>query len=82
MLHVAYLRAHLGATGLLAVRLLIPQVAQAVMRDVPQLRTLGCTPEQILQELKGGIEIPAEIDWLEPDGVQEPQIAVAQLVGS
>jgi hypothetical protein len=77
VLHVAYLRAHLGAAGLAAVKLLIPQVARAVLRDVPQLRTLGCTAQRILEELRGGIEIPAEIDWLVPDNAPELQFAVA-----
>lgn len=82
VLHVAYLRAHLGGAALAAVRLMIPQVARAVLRDVPQLRSLGCTAARILAELRNGIEIPAEIDWLEPDAVHAPAEGVAQLVGA
>ena len=82
VLHVAYLRAHLGAAGLAAVRWMIPEVARAVLRDVPQLRSLGCTTQRILAELEEGIEIPAEIDWLAPDATRSPAPAVAQLSGS
>jgi hypothetical protein len=82
VLHVAYLRAHLGPAGLAAVRLTIPEVARAVLRDVPQLRSLGCTRQSILDDLKGGIEIPAEIDWLAPDAMGIPHFAVAQPAGS
>lgn len=82
VLHVAYLRALLGAPGMTAVRLLLPQVARAVLRDVPQLINLGCTPERVLAELENGIEIPVEIDWLEPDAVQGSAEGVAQLAGA
>jgi hypothetical protein len=67
VLHVAYLRAHLGAPGLAAVRALVPLVARAVLRDVPQLRKLGCTPHQILCGLQRGVAIPDEIEWLPAD---------------
>jgi len=67
VLHVAFARAHLGRVGLALVRASVPLVAQATLRDVPQLRRLGCTPERILGDLASGIEIPGEIDWLLPD---------------
>lgn len=67
VLHVAFLRAHLHRSGLAAARCLVPLVAGATLRDVPQLGALGITPRQILAALRGGIEIPEEIDWLDAD---------------
>lgn len=67
VLHVAYLRALLGPVGLLAVRAALPVVAWAVLRDVPQLRKLGCSTRQIVDAALAGISIPDEIEWLPPD---------------
>jgi hypothetical protein len=64
VLHVAFLRAHLHRTGLAAARAMVPLIAGATLRDVPQLGALGITPSQILDALRGGIAIPEEIDWL------------------
>ena len=64
VLHVAYLRAQIGRVGIQVARALVPIVAWAVFRDVPQLGKLGCTPGQILDGLRGGIGIPREITWM------------------
>lgn len=72
VLHVAFVRAHLGAVGLAVARAAVPLVARATLRDVPQLRTLGCTSERILSDLSQGIEIPPEIDWLPAEGAPSP----------
>jgi hypothetical protein len=49
------------------VRALVPLVARATLRDLPQLRALGCTAQRILATLAQGVEIPPELDWLAPD---------------
>lgn len=83
VLHVAFLRAQLHAPGLAVARALVPVIARETLRDVPQLGTLGVTPHEILESLKGGIEIPEELGWLEADGPSESSIAapVAGVVG-
>jgi hypothetical protein len=72
VLHVAFLRASLGRAQLLAARAFLPVVAGAVLRDVPQLASLGCTTRGILERLRSGIEIPEEIDWLDADPTPLP----------
>jgi len=72
VLHVAFLRAALSPTGLRLSRLLLPIVAFGVFQQVPDLRRLGCTPSEVLAELRRGIPIPAEIGWLDSDVPAEP----------
>ena len=72
VLHVAFLRAHLHRAGLAAARALVPLIAGATLRDVPQLGALGITPSQILDALRDGIEIPEEIDWLAAEPSPDP----------
>jgi len=71
VLHVAYLRALLGRRGLLLVRVALPLVARSVLREVPQLRNLGCNARRIVESAVGGIDIPDEIDWMHGDGEGE-----------
>jgi hypothetical protein len=66
-LHVAYLRARLGPAAVRAARWLLPIVAASVTRGVPQLAALGCSPRELLADLRTGLEIPAGVDWMEPD---------------
>jgi hypothetical protein len=66
-LHVAYLRARLGPVAVRAARWLLPLVAASVTRGVPQLTALGCSPRELLADLRAGLEIPAGVDWIEPD---------------
>jgi len=79
VLHVAFLRAQLRAPGLAVARAMVPVIARETLRDVPQLGALGITPHDIIESLKGGIEIPEEIGWLEADQT-EPRIT-APLAG-
>jgi hypothetical protein len=72
VLHVAYLRALLGRIGLLFVRAMLPVVAWSVLREVPQLRNLGCRPRRIVESALAGIDIPDEIDWMQGDGQHDP----------
>ncbi len=65
--HIAYLRAKVGPWGVRIARLLLPVIAWAVMRDVPQLHRLGWTRQSVLARLRAGIEIPKGIDWMAPD---------------
>ena len=66
-LHVAYLRARLGPVSVRVARWLLPIVAASVTRGVPQLAALGCTPRELLEDLRAGLEIPPGVDWLEQD---------------
>jgi hypothetical protein len=72
VLHVAFLRAHLGRPALAVARALVPLIAGATLRDVPQLKALRIGPRQILESLQAGIEIPEEIGWLAPDPFPGP----------
>ncbi len=67
VLHVAFLRAALGSLGLRLARALLPLVTFGVFQQVPDLRALGCTPSALLADLRGGIPIPRELEWLRPD---------------
>jgi hypothetical protein len=67
VLHVAFLRASLGRAGLAASRALLPVIAFGVFQQVPDLRALGCTPSEILAELRHGIPVPRELAWLRAD---------------
>lgn len=67
VLHVAFLRASLGTAGLAASRALLPLITFGVFQQVPDLRALGCTPSEILAELRHGIPIPGELGWLRAD---------------
>jgi hypothetical protein len=42
-------------------------VAASVTRGVPQLTALGCSPSELLADLRAGLEIPAGVDWIAPD---------------
>jgi len=67
VLHIAFLRAHLGPLGIAIARLLLPITAFGVLREVPTLRHLGCTPGGLLRDLALGVEIPSELEWLMHD---------------
>ncbi|HEU4427708.1 MAG TPA: hypothetical protein VFT98_03055 [Myxococcota bacterium] len=67
VLHIAFLRAHLGPLGIGVARLLLPITAFGVLREVPTLRHLGCTPGGLLRDLARGVEIPSELGWLTHD---------------
>jgi hypothetical protein len=64
ILHVAWLRAHLGRWAIRAARWIAPLVAGGVMREVPQVYTLGCSRREFLARLRRGLEIPTELDWV------------------
>ncbi len=64
VLHVAYLRARLGPRSLRASRALLPLVVATLMRDVPQIRDLGCDAGELLARIRAGVEIPDTIDWM------------------
>jgi hypothetical protein len=66
-LHVAYLRARLGPVAVRIARWLLPLVAASVTRGVPQLTALGCSPRELLADLRAGLEIPPGVDWIAPD---------------
>lgn len=66
--HVAFLRARLGPWAVRAARALAPLVATALMKDVPQLRQLGCDRRELLGRLRAGLELPPEMAWMEVDG--------------
>lgn len=65
ILHVAYLRAKLAPWAIRVARWIAPLVAGGVMREVPQFYTLGCSRREFVARLHRGLEIPAEIDWLD-----------------
>ena len=67
VLHVAYLRARLGPRSLRASRALLPLVVATLMKDVPQLRDLGCDAGELLARIRAGVEIPHAIDWMAPE---------------
>ena len=66
VLHVAYLRARLRPWAIRVARWIAPWVAAGVMREVPQVYTLGYSRREFLARLRRGLEIPAEIDWVDP----------------
>jgi hypothetical protein len=66
-LHVAYLRGKLGPISVRASRLLLPAVVLALMKDVPQLRKLGCTLGELYWRARTALEIPPAIEWMEAD---------------
>lgn len=65
--HVLYCRAHMSPAMLRATRALIPWVCAFILRDVPQLRDLGLSQQELRRRLQAGIEIPPAYDWLEGD---------------
>jgi hypothetical protein len=67
VLHVAYLRARLGPRSLRAAQALLPLVVTILMKDVPQLRDLGCDPAELLARVRAGLEIPDAVDWMASD---------------
>lgn len=76
VLHVAFLRSQLGPAALIAVRAMVPGVARGALHEVPQLRKLGCTTSGIVSELKRGIPIPDEVEWMRDESeVSTPELA-------
>ena len=69
VLHVAMLRARLGPVAVRVARRLLPAVVSYVIRDVPELLDLGGDRGEFLRRARQGIDIPQEIDWLEPDRI-------------
>jgi hypothetical protein len=70
-LHVAFLRARLGARALRVARRMLPLVARSLTRDVPALVELGCPPEALLSRVRRGVAIPPGADWIEPPSARE-----------
>jgi uncharacterized protein len=68
-LHVAFLRAKLGPLALRGARALLPLVVKNVMWELPQLSELGCDDRELAARLRGGLEIPPGLEWLEPDPI-------------
>jgi predicted TIM-barrel fold metal-dependent hydrolase len=64
-LHVAFLRAKLGPLALRAARAMLPLVVKNVMWELPQLVELGCDDRELMSRMRGGLEIPPGLDWLE-----------------
>lgn len=71
LLHIALLRARLGPVSLRAAHRMLPFVVDSLIRDVPELRLLGASRDEFMRRVRAGIEIPGEIDWLEPDRVRK-----------
>ena len=67
VLHVALVRARLGAFGMWCARRLFPIVLGSLLRDVPELFEIGGEAADFRRRVHEGIEIPPGIDWLEPD---------------
>lgn len=67
VLHVAFLRAHLGPRGLAVSRAMLPAVARQFMRDISQLSELGCDRNDLMRRIRAGIELPLELAWVEPE---------------
>ncbi len=63
-LHIAFYRAQLGPVALRVARAIVPMIARAVLRNVPQLADFGCSRSSLVQFLDRGIEIPPEVDWV------------------
>jgi len=73
VLHVAYLRAHLGPVSLRIARSLLSLVVESVMRTLPQLRALGCDRRELRSRMRGGLEIPSGLEWLEAGILRDPR---------
>jgi hypothetical protein len=68
--HVAYLRAKLGPIGIRVARLLLPLIAIAVFRMVPQGFRIGLTRRAVLDRIRRtGIEIPPGMKWMKSDPI-------------
>jgi hypothetical protein len=65
ILHVAWLRARLHPWAIGIARQVAPLVAAGVMREVPQFHRLGCSSREFVARLRRGLEIPAELGWLD-----------------
>ena len=65
--HAAYLRARIGPIGIRIARRLVPLFTRALLRAVPQGEKIGLTPASILAGLRGGIEMPPEMNWIAHD---------------
>lgn len=63
-LHIAFYRAQLGPVALRVARVIVPVIARAVLRNVPQLADFGCSRSSLVQFLDRGIEVPPEVDWV------------------
>jgi hypothetical protein len=73
--HVAYLRAKIGPIGIRIARLLMPLFTMSIFATVPQGHRIGLTRKGMLERLRGGIEMPPEIDWMQPDSVSKEATA-------
>lgn len=60
-IHTLYCRARLGPVAIRVARWMAPLVARSFVRDVPELRALGCGPRELLARLRDGIEIPPAV---------------------
>ena len=69
--HVAFLRARLGPFAVRAARAMLPAAALLLMKDVPQLVSLGCDWRELSRRLRAGLEIPPGMDWMEADPAQD-----------
>ncbi len=65
--HVLYCRARLGGFGIRVARWLMPAMALAFARGVPQLRAIGCGPRELMARIRRGVEIPSDVGWNEPE---------------
>ncbi len=67
ILHVAWLRARLHPRAIRVARWIAPLIAAGVMREVPQFHVLGGSRREFAFRLRRGLEIPPELDWLDPE---------------
>lgn len=65
--HILYCRAHMEPWALRLTRRTIPWMVDFILKDVPQLRTLGLDRRELRRRLQAGIAIPSQFDWLEED---------------
>jgi len=70
LLHVAMLRARLGRTSIRWARRIFPFVIASLIRDVPELLQLGGSREEFMRRVRQGVEIPADIGWIDDDSAQ------------
>lgn len=67
--HVAFLRARLRPLAVRIARLILPGVASALLKDVPYLRDLGCSQEELVVRARSAVEIPPGVKWMEADAI-------------
>jgi hypothetical protein len=58
LLHVVFCRTRLGSLRLRVARLLMPWIASFLMREVPELASLGCDRDELLKRLRSGLPLP------------------------